>query len=258
MKKFNINDDWGLYVANYYKSLMVDTLLITPYWFPYNNPGAIRWLKFGEYMDFNVLTSKVPGRGFYDSTIPHTDKYTIRFGRRLPAFVWGIMAIFRTPLNYKTYIISSPPESLLLLAFLLQLIGKNVVVDVRDSIGRKKQSLKIFTPIYRMLYSKIKKVGVAWKLIDKSKEVIYHGYENVGNPKFNCYFSDKINYKDYYMLLAKGMVPNFSDKQSGYVSSSYHTIKRAGLPINIKLADEEYGVYSWEYGARQWKSLINK
>lgn len=261
MKKFSINDDWSLYNSMYYKLPIVDTLLVTTYWLPYNNPGALRWIKFGQFMDFTVLTSKKPKRGFYDETLPKVNKYVRAFGKNIPAFLWGILAIFKVPLNYKNYIITAPPESLFLLAYILQLLGKNVIVDVRDKIDREEQKFKILVPFYQFIYSKLKNVVVAWNIIDSTKKIIYHGYDDIGKVKFKGYYDYNLNHADYLKKLKNGYVKSYKGRVKKYALSSYHSIKRAGLPIdNISAIDEneKYGTQSWEEGAEEFNNLLKK
>jgi len=97
-------------------------LLITHYWYPFNNSGTFRWLNLARHIDFDVLTSKKPRKEFYDETIPRRGRRVFRYGSRLPAVLSGLYLSFRTLFKrYDTYIITSPPESLIIGAFILQL-----------------------------------------------------------------------------------------------------------------------------------------
>lgn len=238
-----------------------DTLLVTNYWYPYNSPGAIRWLRFGEYMEFDVLTSHKPYRGFKDYTIPFTDKKVTRFGWNIPAILWGFfilpILLFK---KYKTYIITSPPESLLFTAWVLQSLGRNVIVDMRDAIDRPTQSRRYLINFYSFFYRKLKNVIVCWKLIDETKPIAYHGYEDINSVyKFQGFYTNtRLTYAEYIDRLKHGKVQDFRGRPKGYAFSSCHTIKKLGYPVNVELANEEYGKHTWEEGAALFNKTIKK
>ncbi|MFO8054733.1 MAG: hypothetical protein R6U19_06165 [Bacteroidales bacterium] len=227
------------------------TLLIAYYWYPYNNSGTMRWLQFSKYMDFDVLTTKVPIQSQLDETLPKTNKHIIRFGKNFPAIVWGFLALFKVLfLKYDRYIVTCPPESLLIGAFLLQLFGKNVIVDMRDKIKREEQPVKILIPVYNFFYRRIKKIIVAWKFIDNSKPVVYHGYELQKANKFIGYYKDRVDYGKYIKRMKKGLIPDQSNKPRGYAASSLHSFIHLNFPINNDFHEEVYTVKPQSYKKR--------
>jgi len=220
-------------------------LLITNYWYPYNNSGTFRWLHFGEQMDFDVLTSRKPKGSFKDITIPNPEKKVIRFGKDYPAALWGLIAPFKALFRnngYKWYIVTSPPESLLIGAYLMQLAGKKVLVDMRDAINRDRQPLKFMIPIYRFFYKRMKHVVVAWKFIDYSKPCVYHGYEIKNARNFKGYYKERLPYREYIEALKRGYMPDQSKKPEGYVAGSYHTYLHLKFPINLEVHPEIYTI----------------
>jgi len=214
------------------------TLIVAHYWYPYNNAGTFRWVNFSQEFDCDILTTKVPVNSFYDDTIPNPRKNTIRFGNKLPAVVWGFLASFVMLFKrYDRYIITSPPESLLLGAWLLQLLGKRVFVDMRDTINRKSQPHKFLIPIYKFMYKRIKNVTVAWKFFDE-KPCVYHGYEEVDKHEFVEYYKGRTNHAMYLKMLSLGLMPDQSNKPSGYAASSIHTFNHLGYPVNGDMHEE--------------------
>lgn len=237
------------------------TLLVTHYWYPFNNAGAFRWLNFSKEFDCDVLTTTTPVNSTVDATMPNPNKRTIRFGVKLPAIVWGVIAslvmVFR---KYDRYIITSPPESLLLGAWLLQLLGKNVVVDMRDSVDRENQKVKSLIPIYKFLYKRIKNVIVCWKFLDESKPCVYHGYEVEKSAPFSGYYIDRVNHATYIARMKRGLIPDQSNKPKGYATSSIHSFIHLGYPINNEFNKEINTVtpksYSWR--AKEMKNVIDE
>ena len=170
------------------------TLLITNYWAPWNHSGTFRWIGFGRYMNFDVLTSKHK-KGFYDETIP-SGAHTV-FRRecfRLPACLCGIFlafySIFRR--KYDIYVFTAPPNTLVLAAWLNQIIGRKVVLDMRDMIGYPEQRLKVLNPIYRFFYNRVKNKVVAAQFFDESAYCIYHGYDT------HCFINTNMRLMNIY------------------------------------------------------------
>jgi len=236
-------------------------LLIAHYWHPYNNWGAFRWLNFSRYLDFDVLTTRQPIQSFIDSSLPDPGKKTFRFGRRLPAIIWGFLAslLVQFKSGYDVYIFTSPPAMLLLGAYLLQLRGKKVLVDMRDSIDNWCQRSRLLIPFYGFLYRRIKNVTVSWQFIDASRPVIYQGYEEVQQQNgFKGYYRGKVDHASYLKLLAAGFIPDQSGKPEGYGTSSWWTFKKLGFPVNLRLHPEAYGTapQSIESQAERLKKII--
>lgn len=219
-------------------------LLIAHYWYPWNNWGAFRWLNFAQYIDFDVLTTKEPIQSFRDETIKDPHCFTFRFGRKLPAIVWGFLSSFVMQFKrYDVYIVTSPPAMLLLGAWILQLRGKKVLVDMRDSVDNWCQRSRWLIPFYSWLYRRMKNVMVSWQFLDPSKPVVYHGYEDIGEHlEFEGYYRGKVDHESYIKLLRAGFIPDQSGKPHGYGTSSWWTFKKFGFPININLHQEAYEV----------------
>lgn len=220
-------------------------ILIAHYWYPWNNWGAFRWMNFGRYIDFDVLTTKEPIQSFIDYSIPDPQKKTLRFGRKLPAIVWGFFAsiIIQFRRGYDVYIFTSPPAMLLLGAWLLQLRGKKVLVDMRDSIDNWCQRSRLLIPFYSWLYRRMRNVTVSWQFLDPSKPVVYHGYELIENPDdFRGYYNGKVDHISYLKLLKVGFIPDQSRKPAGYGTSSWWTFKKIGFMVNLKMHPEAYEV----------------
>jgi len=237
------------------------TLLITYYWRPYNNAGAFRWLGFTEHIPLRVLTCRRPLWGMKDQTMPDPGKRVYRFGYRVPAVLWGLLAVIPAIFSrYDVYIVSSPPESLLFTAWVLQLLGRRVIVDMRDSITRERQFYNYFTGVYKWLYSKMQIVIVSSKAVDPTKEIVYNGFDDITRDKRALdppvYYRCRVNYETYILLLRHGFVQDFSGKPAGYGASSLHTIRHLGYDVNIDYIDDQYGVHCWEAGAWRIVEII--
>jgi len=236
-------------------------LLISYYWYPYNNSGTFRWVNFSKHMDFDVLTCRKPRKSFKDYSIVSGKYYegVYRFGAYLPAVAWGFIAPFIALfMKYDFVIVTCPPESGLFGAWILQLFGKKVLVDMRDSIDRERQPLKRFINIYKFLYSKIINVIVASGFFDPSKPIIYSGYEDIKGTKFVGYYQGRVARKWYRYNLECGLVPDQSNKPSGYWSGSAQTLRHLGYPINNVLHEEFYSheLQSIKQSTEKLKTLI--
>lgn len=160
-------------------------LLITNYWHPYNNSGTFRWLYFSKYIKFDVLTSRKPKRSFQDESIPvfRHDIRIFRIGGNLPAFISGwILSInsLRYLRAYNIFIFTSPPESLIFGAYFLQLLGKKVVIDLRDKIDRPNQPNKFLNFIYNFFYKRMKNRIVSMNFFDENASgVIRNGTDYI-------------------------------------------------------------------------------
>ena len=249
------------------------TLLITPYWYPWNTSGTMRWLHIGQHLDFDVLTSTQPRKGFFDMTLPPgLSHHFICFGYRWPAVLWGLAAIFRIPWKYDSYVITSPPESLLITAFILEKVfRKKVMVDMRDSITRPNQRLKVLNWLYTFVYNRMNHVVVAWHFIDEDKMAVHHGYDDI-TPKTSAavYHSHdeqgklkRYDYETYRSRLECGVIPDYTLKKNvdweNYAASSYPTIKKMGFDVNVKMHPEtrsDFPLRSWEEVAGLMKMMI--
>jgi len=241
------------------------TLLITNYWYPWNHSGTFRWVGFGRYLEFDVLTSK-HRKGFYDETI-NTGKHRVLsvncFG--FPAVISGfILAIRSLFLRYDLYVYTSPPESLLLVAWLQQKLGRKVMVDMRDSVDYPEQPLKFLVPVYRWFAKRIKNKTVSAQFIDPDAYCVYHGYENVNvttGVRFRdiCEAHSRLSYLGFMHELRNGFRPDLTKKPKGYGSSSYMTIKHLWGDIFKGHFHPEYDTVmpeSWEVQSEKMKEYM--
>jgi len=240
-------------------------LLITNYWAPDNHPGTFRWLNFGKYIDFDVLTT-LKIKGFNDASISG-------FGHRVHsvpvynnyACLHGLFLAFNA-LRYKAdiYIVTCPPESLLFAAYLLQKNGKKVIIDMRDAINRPWQPLKFMIPIYSYFYMKLKNVIVAWQFIDTGKPCIHHGHDNLflRSRDMRQMPIGRHSHVNYNNMLQNGYIPDFSSRSNGYVTSSFINIKhlwQEKSPVyNFHSELLNLKPYSWEAQAKKMESILLK
>lgn len=240
-------------------------LLINYYWFPYNNSGTFRWLGFDKYIEFDVLTSKCPVESFVDYTIPKPKNRVIKkIGRNWRAKIWGLIApLFGLFKKYDWVIFSSPPEPLIIWAWIYQLLGKRVLLDMRDMYQREALRGKFMIPIYRFCYKRVKNVIVAFQFSDPTKQVVYHGYDDIRKNrdalKEPIYIKGRFDYATYNTLLGVGVLPDLSDKPEGYACSSIHNIKHLGYePNSDRLHPEVYQCkpQSWREGAKILKNIL--
>ena len=242
-------------------------LLITNYWYPYNNSGAFRWLHLSKYIDLDVLTTKKPNKSFYDDTMPQ-GRYNklYRYGNSLPAFLSGLYLSFLSVLfKADRYVYTCPPETLLVGAYVNGLLGRSVYVDIRDKIDRHTQPHKWLIPLYRWLYKRIKNVCVCMQFYDPEKTVIRHGYDI--ELKTSDYFENIIdkyyNYVTYCNLLKQGMSRDYSDKKfKNYNSSSIVNLRHLGNPIigkdNLHPECFEFEPESWKEIAKQMNEFLSR
>ncbi len=245
---------------------MSDILVVTNYWHPWNNSGAFRWLHLSKYIDFSVLTSKKP-QGFYDETMPKGRYNRIyRYGRGLPAVLSGLyLSVVSVFIRADKYVYTCPPESLLFGAYVNQLLGRRVYVDMRDKIDRHTQPNKWLVPIYQWLYKKMKNVCVCMQFFDWTKPVIRHGYDV--DKKISDYFDNIVDkyydYNTYCNLLRQGMGRDYSDiKFKNYSSSSIVTIRHLNNPIysghNLHSECFEFEPESWTEIAEQMNEFLSR
>jgi hypothetical protein len=165
-------------------------------------------------------------------------------------------------LRYDVYIISSPPESLLFTAWVLQKLGRKVIVDMRDAITRDNQYYRSLTGLWQWFYVRLQKVIVSSKVIDPTKPIIYHGYDEIEKSDRALYppvyYSSQVNYRTYNLLLRYGFIRDFSGKPYGYGASSLHTISRLGYHANYIYSPDEYGKHTWQEGAAQFQNIISE
>jgi len=219
--------------------------------------------KFSKYINFDVFTSKKPRGVFKDESLPpqFADRCTC-VSSNTPAFLfWLFVIIPCLRSHYDLYIITSPPESLLFLAYILQKINRKVLVDMRDPIDRPKKKFRLMIPVYRCLYKKIKNVVVAWRLIDETRPCVYHGYDIEKTEKKKLgdyyYYSGRISYILYVDLLKRGLIPKYKDKGIN-IHQTWHTLLNLNIEPNIVLHPECYTIKpkAWKDRANEIKKII--
>lgn len=202
-----------------------DMLLVTAYWTPWNNAQTIRWWQYSFYFNFAILTVKYP-LGFYDESLVESKNYhpTKRVRGWVPvAIVHGLILSLYSILyakRFRVIVYTTPPETLLIGAWINQLRGYKVIVDLQDQVDRKLQRWKIFNPIYRFLISRIKNVtAVADFIYDGKKKVIYHSWDGLAKKSnqmkvMSC--DRNLKWIDYIKKLRNGFVPDYFNKPKGY------------------------------------------
>ena len=237
-------------------------ILICNYWHPWNTSGSFRWLHLSQHLDFDVLTSKKPNKGYNDETMPQGRVGKLyRHGYNLPAILGGLyLSLVSVFIRADKYIYTSPPESLLLGAWINQLLGRKVYVDMRDKIDRATQPNKWLVPIYRWLYRRIKNVCVCMEFFDESKPVIRHGYENINKSEtiFTKFLdtSYEIGYSFYIYFLSCGYGRDYSGHiYTNYNSSSVVNLRHLGNPIEGK---ENLHPECFEFEPEHWSKIAEQ
>jgi len=240
-------------------------LLITNYWKPWNSPGTFRWLQMSKYIDFDVLTSRKPIGAFYDETLPSSNSMVFRYGYNLYAFLSGLYLSFRALFRkYDLFIFTSPPESLIVGAYIFQRLGRKVILDMRDTIDRPFQKLKILIPIYKFFYKRVKSKTVSFQFFDKTARVVRSGYAlETRKIADNWEFirPDRMIYDHYILGISCGLIPEFREKSRNYSSSSFINLLYLGfkgLPRFYHPEVHEQPVISWEESARQMKQILEE
>ena len=247
-------------------------LLITNYWYPWNTSGTFRWLQMGRYIDFDVLTSKKPREGFKDETLPFYDRRVFRFGYSLPAVVSGLYLAIRAIFirGYGVYIFTVPPFTMAIGAYILQLLGRRVVIDIRDNGDNKNNHWKLVTKICQYFQNKIKHRTTCMQFMDEQATRILSGYnpeleEGYGNPFYwfeHIKLKDRNSYEDYNLSLELGQVPDYRKRINGvYNCSSYQNMLYLGfkgLPTDcIHPECVRQPVQSWKESAKQMKEYLD-
>jgi len=254
---------------------MKKVLLISYYWYPWNTSGSFRWLHISEYLNIHtVLTAKPSSKAFLDETMPRGKAKIILKLFKIPAALWGVIItpiVLAMSLFYDKVIFTIPPEMLLLPAWLCELLGKDVYVDVRDKIDRPTQPLKKVVPFYHWLYQNIKNSCVTMHYFDVSKPIIRHGYDDITKlPEEQCdnpaiydkfYIRKRLSYKKYCEMLARGGVRVYEGNFKHYTSSSVITLRHLDNRIigksNLHKELFEFEPESWKQISNQMKEFLN-
>ena len=248
------------------------TLLITNYWYPYNHSGTMRWLQFGRYINFDVLTTKKPRGGFKDETLPKPyHRRVLGYTNNLPATFSGLCLSVTalTRRRYDVYIYSVPPFSLAVGAWILQTLGRKVVVDVRDNLDNKNNKWNLGNRFCWWIIQKIKYRTTSFQFLDSEATVIYSGY----NPELYLMVektfwrfiknNKRWDYKWYNEFVNVGRFPDYRKRIKGkYACSSFVNLKYLGfknLPTDC-LHEEciNQPVQSWEESAEQYKKYLER
>ena len=231
----------------------------------------MRWLQMGRYLDFDVLTSRKPRKGFYDETLPFGHfRRVYRHGSGLPAVLSGLYLALRAIFfrSYDVYIFTVPPFTLAFGAYILQLLGRRVVIDIRDNGNNKNNRWKLVTKICQYFQERVKHRTTDFNFHDTGATRILSGY----NPELKRAFTfgwqwrffntERGQYKSYNDCLNHGLIPDYRKRINGvYSCSSFVNLKYLGcvdLPID-KIHIECVGqpVQSWKQSAKEMKEYLD-
>lgn len=246
---------------------MSKILLVTNYFYPWNTSGAFRWVHIGEYLNFDVLTSKKPRGGMYDKTMPGKNHRFYRHGSNLPAVLFGLyITIFVIFIGkrYEKIIFSSPPESLLIPAWICQKLGMNVYVDIRDDIARKHLTNKwrSLSWIWKFFFNRINNKVSAWYYI-KSCHVIQHGYVELDKVAANWFFTPfkRHRYVCFKFRLECGLIPDYRVRPKDRTPSTFYTLRKYFKDLPKHFTEEELytnPLYSYKQIAKQWREYLDR
>ena len=248
------------------------TLLITYSWRPWNSPGTFRWLQLGQYMNFDVFTTKEPSKGFYDSTLPKDvfERKVYRYGGyKLRRTLWSFL-ILRHLLKkrYDLYIFAVSPYGLYVTAFIMEKIFKRrVVVDIRDDFRKNARHKSHWLDwLFSYCQKRMNNKTCSFQFLDKDATRILSGYnpelvENIDIPFWVFIQEYRLGYEVYNNSLKMGDIPDYRNRINGkYGCSSFVNLLYLGfkdLPIDC-LHEEciNQPVQSWQESARQMKEYL--
>ena len=204
----------------------------------------------------------------YDETLPASNAMVFRYGYNLYAVLSGLYLTFRALFRkYDLYIFTAPPEIFIIGAYIFQRLGRRVILDMRDTIERPFQKLKILTPIYKFFYKRVKEKTVSFQFFDETAQVVRSGYANItlltecqGQWRYIKH-KNRLSYEDYLDCLSVGLIPEFRKKSKNYSSSSFINLLHLGfkgLPRFYHPEVHEQPVISWEESARQMKQILEQ
>jgi len=246
-------------------------LLITNYWYPWNSPGTMRWLQLGRYLDFDVLTSKKPRKGFKDETLPRgRGRRIYRHGSNVPAVVGGLYLSLHSVFSsgYDVYIFTSPPFTLSIGAWLLQKMGKKVVLDVRDNQDAKGNRWKLTAKLCDYFRGKVKNRTTSFQFLDEGAKRILSGYArevDMDDRSYTYAWTFIPCYRQSYSLYNAGLhfgkIPDYRKRQKkGYGVSSFVNLLYLGfkgLPTDYLHPEcVNQPIRSWEESANQMRKYM--
>lgn len=224
-------------------------LLIMYSFYPFDRTST-RWIHFAKHLKIDtVLTCKTPKGGRIDRTLPDPKVGKIVRKWRLPGIQWTFFIIPRAIIQsffYDVIIVTSPPDSLISLAFILKLFQRNVFLDLRDDLNRDTTSNFWLVPFWKWCYNRLdkKKTCVTMRFFDPAAKLIRHGYivskfrslELIG---FVLGPDSRINYSVFWGLISMGAVKDFNTGIVGdhMTSSTLVTIRKLHGDKNL-----------WSYG----------
>lgn len=234
-------------------------ILITNYWRPWNTAGTFRWLHLSKYIEFDVLTSKRPLKGICDETIPNfrEGQRIIHIGRCFPAFLSGLfLSVVSWFVRSDIYVYSSPPETLIIGAWISQMMGRKTILDLRDKINRPDKN-SWFRPIYEFIYRRIKNKVVTMSHFDEKAKLIRHGYalERKGAALQKYTLASRFDYFNYTESIMYGVSVEYKNSKEHYTSSSVVELRHLGNEIKGK---ETLHPELFEFEPDSWKDISNQ
>ena len=242
-------------------------LLVTNYWYPYNNTGAFRWVHIGQHLYFDVLTCKKPRGGMRDETMPGISHKTYRYFSNLPAVLFGFFIIpfvlyYRS--RYNKIIFTSPPESLLIPAWICQKLGSDVYIDMRDEIGRlnNTNSWKFLSEIWWWFYRRLKNRVAVNEVITERGTIIRHGYMELNRkPSGSWIFIPfkRYSYSEFKFNLKAGLVPDYRERPKDRTPSTFYTLRKYFKYLPKHFDDARmysWPLFSYKEIAKQWEELL--
>jgi hypothetical protein len=223
----------------------------------------------GRYIDFDVLTSKKPRKGFEDETLPRPRSRRIfRHGSNLPAVLSGLYLAWRAIMvrHYDIYVFTAPPFTLSIGAWLLQAMGRKVIIDVRDNLDAQGNRWPRINKICWWFVRRIEHRTASFMFLDPGAARVLSGY----NPELEPYclnwlfiIYDRMIYAEYNDYLSCGHIPDYRKRQkSGYAVSSFVNLLHLGfknLPVDgLHYECVDQPVQSWETSAKQMQKILEK
>ena len=243
-------------------------LLITNYWYPWNHSGTMRWLQLNQYIDFDVLTTKKPRQGFNDETLPKPhNRRLYRYFRSIPAVLSGMfLSVIACFYKYDIYIFTVPPYTLSLGAWILQAMGKKVILDIRDDY-RLNSRWRMLNPVFGFFIKRIKHRTTCMQFMDEGATRVLSGYNPGLKLKVNSWYfvrPKRQSYMWYNLYIECGAIPDYTKhpnrQKHRYNCSSFVNYLYLGfkdLPTWC-LHDEVVNqpVQSWHESANQMKQVL--
>ncbi len=202
----------------------------------------------------------------HDETMPGKAHRVFRYWNNLPALIFGILIIpfaFYHARKYDRIIITTPPESLLILAYLLQKVRSGVVVDIRDRVDRKTKNNKWqkFGALWTWLLRRITHRVAIYDFFQNYDKIISHGYMDldVTNTKWTFVPEKRMSYEQFRQSLSRGLIPDYRPRSKNYAASTFITLRKYfdNLPAeNVESEARDCPLYSYREIAKQWRAFL--